>query len=65
MTSSDVWDEATAAGYDRTSAHMFAADVLDPAVDFLAALAGHGDTTSATSSTCSGRVGAWSMVSAR
>lgn len=42
MTSSDVWDEATAAGYDRTSAHMFAADVLDPAVDFLAALAGEG-----------------------
>ena len=42
MTSSDVWDEATAAGYDRTSSFMFAADVLGPAVDFLAALAGEG-----------------------
>lgn len=37
-----MWDEATAASYDRTSAHMFAPDVLDPAVDFLAGLAGEG-----------------------
>jgi SAM-dependent methyltransferase len=42
VSSSDVWDEATAEGYDRTSAHMFAADVLDPAVDFLVSLAGAG-----------------------
>ena len=42
MTSSDLWDEATAADYDRTSSFMFGADVLDPAVDFLARLAGEG-----------------------
>ncbi len=42
MSGSDVWDEATAAGYDREAAHMFAADVLDPAVDVLAELAGEG-----------------------
>ncbi|MFC7247664.1 class I SAM-dependent DNA methyltransferase [Catellatospora aurea] len=42
MTSSDLWDEATAARYDDTSAEMFAPDVLDPAVDFLARLAGPG-----------------------
>jgi SAM-dependent methyltransferase len=42
VSCSDVWDEATAAGYDRTSSSMFSADVLDPAVDFLAALAGEG-----------------------
>jgi SAM-dependent methyltransferase len=42
VTSSDVWDEATAAGYDRTSSFMFSADVLGPAVDFLAELAGEG-----------------------
>ncbi|MEU7824221.1 class I SAM-dependent methyltransferase [Catellatospora sp. NPDC049133] len=42
MTSSDLWDEATAARYDDTSAEMFAPDVLDPAVDFLARLAGSG-----------------------
>jgi SAM-dependent methyltransferase len=42
VTSSDVWDAATAADYDRTASFMFAADVLDPAVDFLAGLAGEG-----------------------
>jgi len=42
MTSSEVWDQATAESYDGTSAEMFAPDVLDPAVDFLAALAGEG-----------------------
>lgn len=42
MTSSDVWDEATAAGYDDAAAFMFAPDVLDPAVDLLAGLAGRG-----------------------
>jgi len=42
MTSSDVWGPETAARYDETSAHMFAPDVLDPAVLFLADLAGQG-----------------------
>jgi SAM-dependent methyltransferase len=42
MTSSDLWDAETAARYDDASAHMFAPDVLDPAVDFLARLAGDG-----------------------
>jgi SAM-dependent methyltransferase len=42
MTSSDLWDADDAAGYDESSAFMFAPDVLDPAVDFLVALAGEG-----------------------
>jgi SAM-dependent methyltransferase len=42
MTSSDLWDQDTAQRYDDTSAEMFAPDVLDPAVDFLATLAGAG-----------------------
>jgi SAM-dependent methyltransferase len=42
VTSSDYWDEATAAGYDADSAFMFTPDVLDPAVDFLVGLAGDG-----------------------
>ena len=42
MTSSDLWDEATAARYDVESAEKFAPDVLDPAVDVLARLAGDG-----------------------
>ena len=42
MTTSDLWDEATARRYDDLSAEMFAPDVLDPAVDFLARLAGAG-----------------------
>ena len=42
MTSSDLWDAATAASYDETSSFMFAPDVLDPAVDFLAACADGG-----------------------
>ena len=42
MTSSDVWDEATAATYDETSAEKFAPEVLGPTVDFLARLAGPG-----------------------
>jgi SAM-dependent methyltransferase len=42
MTSSEVWDEQTAERYDATSAEMFAPHVLDPAVDFLARLAGSG-----------------------
>lgn len=42
MTSSDVWDEATAEHYDADAADMFAPDVLGPAVDLLADLAGGG-----------------------
>ncbi|NUO56224.1 MAG: class I SAM-dependent methyltransferase [Hamadaea sp.] len=42
MTSSDLWDQATAERYEETSAAMYAPDVLDPAVDFLAELAGSG-----------------------
>jgi SAM-dependent methyltransferase len=42
MTSSDVWDEETAERYDADSADRFAPEVLDPAVDFLARLAGSG-----------------------
>jgi SAM-dependent methyltransferase len=42
MTSSDLWDAETAAHYDETSAFMFAPDVLEPAVRFLADLAGGG-----------------------
>ncbi|TGN62622.1 class I SAM-dependent methyltransferase [Nocardioides eburneiflavus] len=42
MTSSDVWDAEAAASYDESSAFMFAPEVLDPAVDFLGALAGGG-----------------------
>ena len=42
MTSSDLWDEATAQRYDQTSAAQFAPEVLDPAVDFLAELVGDG-----------------------
>lgn len=42
MTSSDYWDAKTAARYDESSAFMFEPDVLDPAVGFLASLAGAG-----------------------
>ncbi len=42
MTSSDLWDAAAAERYDATSQAMFAAEVLGPAVDFLARLAGSG-----------------------
>ncbi|WP_151523645.1 class I SAM-dependent DNA methyltransferase [Serinicoccus kebangsaanensis] len=42
MTTSDLWDEGTAARYDESSAAMFAPEVLDPAVDLLADLAGAG-----------------------
>ena len=42
MTSSDYWDAETAATYDESSHFMFEPDVLDPAVDFLAELAGDG-----------------------
>lgn len=42
MTSSDLWDEDTAKRYDHISAEMFAPEVLGPAVDFLARVAGSG-----------------------
>ncbi len=42
MVSSDLWDEQTARSYDESSAFMFAPEVVDPAVDFLARLAGDG-----------------------
>jgi SAM-dependent methyltransferase len=42
MSSSDLWDEETARRYDETSAAMFEPEVLDPAVDRLAELAGDG-----------------------
>jgi SAM-dependent methyltransferase len=42
MTSSEVWDEGTAARYDASSAEMFVPEVLDPTLDFLAGLAGSG-----------------------
>jgi SAM-dependent methyltransferase len=42
MVSSDVWDEETAAAYDEEAAEMFAPGVVDPAVEFLARLAGSG-----------------------
>ena len=42
MVSSDVWDEETAAVYDEEAAEMFAPEVVEPAVSFLARLAGSG-----------------------
>lgn len=42
MTSSEVWDATTAETYDADCRGMFAPDVLDPAVDLLAELAGSG-----------------------
>ncbi len=42
MTSSDLWDPETAERYDESSAHMYAPEVLDPTVRFLAELAGAG-----------------------
>jgi SAM-dependent methyltransferase len=42
MTSSDLWDEETARRYDDLASGMYAPEVLDPAVDFLARLAGDG-----------------------
>ncbi len=42
MTSSDRWDAKTAEEYDESSAFMFAPEVLDPAVQFLADLADRG-----------------------
>ncbi len=41
VTSSDLWDEATAQAFDD-GGPMFAPETVDPAVDFLARLAGEG-----------------------
>ncbi len=46
MTSSDLWDAATAERYDDSSAFMYRPEVLDPAVAFLAELAGDGPVRS-------------------
>src|SRR5690348_4314812 len=42
VTSSEVWDERTAEQYDDSVADRFAPEVLEPAVDVLAELAGSG-----------------------
>ena len=42
MTSSDLWDEEAAQRYDEASAEMFTPEVVSPAVDLLARLAGVG-----------------------
>jgi SAM-dependent methyltransferase len=42
VVSSDVWDEGTAAVYDAEASDMFRPEVVDPAVDLLASLAGSG-----------------------
>jgi SAM-dependent methyltransferase len=42
VPTSDIWDDETARHYDSDSADQFAPDVLDPAVTFLARLAGSG-----------------------
>lgn len=42
VTSSDLWDAETAERYADSSAFMFSPEVLDPAVAFLAELAGDG-----------------------
>jgi SAM-dependent methyltransferase len=42
VTSSDLWDAETAERYDESSAFMFEPEVLEPAVDALAELAGDG-----------------------
>lgn len=42
MTSSDLWDDETAATYDEDEADMFSPSVVEPTVDLLASLAGDG-----------------------
>ena len=42
MVSSDIWDEAAAASYEEDAAERFRAEAVEPAVDFLADLAGSG-----------------------
>ncbi|MBT0771664.1 class I SAM-dependent methyltransferase [Kineosporia sp. J2-2] len=54
MTSSDLWTEDDAEHYDEVSAGSFAPGVVEPAVDFLARLAGDGPALEFASGT--GRV---------
>jgi hypothetical protein len=42
VTSSDVWDEETAARYDEDAAEHFAPEVLGPTVDLLERLSKDG-----------------------
>ena len=42
MTGDGYFDERVAARYDESSSEMFAREAVEPAVDFLAALAGDG-----------------------
>jgi SAM-dependent methyltransferase len=42
MTSSEVWDQETAERYDADSSEMFRPEVIEPAVNLLAELAGDG-----------------------
>jgi SAM-dependent methyltransferase len=42
VTSSDVWDAEAADRYEQDSAEMFAPEVVEPAVELLAGLAGSG-----------------------
>ncbi|MFM7211382.1 MAG: SAM-dependent methyltransferase, partial [Actinomycetota bacterium] len=42
MTSSEVWNEETAARYDEDAVAMFSPAVVDPAVRLLKSLAGDG-----------------------
>ncbi|MGH3364055.1 MAG: class I SAM-dependent DNA methyltransferase [Nocardioidaceae bacterium] len=55
MTSSEVWDEETAANYDADAASHFAPEVLDPTVDLLHRLAEDGSALEFAIGT--GRVG--------
>lgn len=55
MTSSEVWDEETAATYDDDAAIRFTPDVLEPTVDYLERLAGGGPALELAIGT--GRVG--------
>jgi tRNA/tmRNA/rRNA uracil-C5-methylase (TrmA/RlmC/RlmD family) len=55
MTSSDVWDQETAERYDERSREMFRPEVIDPAVDLLAELAGDGSALELAVGT--GRIG--------
>jgi SAM-dependent methyltransferase len=55
MTSSDLWDEATAQRYDEAAADMFAPEVMGPTLDVLAELAGSGPALELAIGT--GRVG--------
>ncbi|HET7801687.1 MAG TPA: class I SAM-dependent methyltransferase [Humibacillus xanthopallidus] len=55
MTSSDLWDDATARRYDEATADMCAPEVLGPTLDVLAELAGSGPALELAIGT--GRVG--------